>query len=153
MHFPKVAMCSVHFPQWYKNKKISITWKTRTDSSTQHDLLSMEENVFVTGSKASTENMTSKYDAWKLNTVAKMYPQNLAVHLCQKLKWFSVTITLYLFFLKKGVWLLPKATSDHQEVFLYTPISFFFGVKSVVQHLQTQQSLHKVWNVRNGKDW
>ena len=40
----KVAMWSVHFPRWFK-KKISITWKTKIDSSTQHDLLSMEENA------------------------------------------------------------------------------------------------------------
>lgn len=47
--FPKVAMWSVHFPQRYK-KKIKI------DSSTQYDLLSIKEYVFVTDSKASTEN-------------------------------------------------------------------------------------------------
>lgn len=58
MHFPK-WLCGLYIsPKDIKKKKISTTWKTKIDSSAQHDLLSMEEYVVVTGFKALTEYIT-----------------------------------------------------------------------------------------------
>lgn len=107
--FPKVAMWSVHFPQWYKKR--TTTWKT--NDSVPHDLLSMEEYVFVTGSEASTESITGRNEN---QTKWKICIQKTFLSICIKSSGLYKQVKPHW---KTGVWLLQNATFDHQEMFFF----------------------------------
>lgn len=142
----------MHFPKWLCGlyKKNSTTWKTKIDSSTPHDLLSMEEYVNVWQALFALmrilQVIKQKIKTEWLNSIHK-----LSLSIFVRSSGLHKPLSLTSLYLTRGVWLLQNATPDHQETVLVAlkPLckAAFQYLTSVSKALcniyKTQHSLHK----------
>lgn len=114
--FPKVAMWSVHFTPMIYKKKRSLERLRLT--AVLNMIYFLRKNMYLWQTKALTEHISRK-----LNTVAKMYPQNLAVHLCWKLKSLQKILVSPHYFKNRSVTAVkfnfwpPRNSSLHSNLF------------------------------------